>query len=320
MKILVTGGLGTVGHVLVKELHSRDHEVWICDLPHHHSYHYIRCDVGSFWQLRRIFEDHQFDVVYHLAAEFGRWNGEDFYDTLWRSNAIGTKNIIRMQEKHRFRLIHFSSSEVYGDYDGVMKEDVMDKYEIKQLNDYAMTKWVNEMQIMNSAAMHDTESVRVRLFNTYGPGEYFSPYRSVICRFIYCALFDIPYTVYLNHHRTSTYVTDTCRTLANISERFKPGEVYNIGGDQYHDIKYLSDLILNHLGKDDKIVTYSEGEPFTTKDKKVDLGKAKKDLDHKITVALEEGVPKTVDWMKSVYLRDDTDTDLTRSPHSQIDV
>ena len=99
MKILVTGGLGTVGHVLVKEFRERDHEVWICDLPHHHSYHYIRCDVGSFWQLRRIFEDHEFDVVYHLAAEFGRWNGEDFYDTLWRSNVIGTKNIIRLQEK-----------------------------------------------------------------------------------------------------------------------------------------------------------------------------------------------------------------------------
>lgn len=320
MKILVTGGLGTVGHVLVKELRERDNEVWICDLPHHHDDNYIRCDVGSFWQLQRIFDTHPFDIVYHLAAEFGRWNGEDYFDTLWQSNAIGTKNIIRMQERHKFKMVFFSSSEVYGDYDGVMVEDVMDKYEIRQLNDYAISKWVSEMQIMNSAAMHGTETVRVRLFNTYGPGEYYSQYRSVICRFIYCALFDLPYTVYLNHHRTSTYVTDTVRTLANISERFKPGEVYNIGGDQYHDIKYLSDLILKHLGKDDANVTYSEGEPFTTKDKKVDLSKSKRDLDHRTTVSLEEGIPKTVDWMRSVYLREDTDTDLTRSPHSQVDI
>lgn len=320
MKILVTGGLGTVGHVLVKELRGRSNDVWICDLPHHHDPQYLRCDVGSFWQLQRIFDHHEFDIIYHLAAEFGRWNGEDFYDTLWRSNAVGTKNVIRMQERYAFRLVHFSSSEVYGDYDGVMKEDVMDKYEVRQLNDYAITKWVNEQQIMNSEAMRGTESVRVRLFNTYGPGEYYSIYRSVICRFIYSALFNLPYTVYLNHNRTSTYVTDTVRTLANISERFKAGEVYNIGGDQYHDIKYLSDLILDYLRKDDSIVTYSEGEPFTTKDKKVDLSKAYKDLDHKTTVPLEEGIPRTIDWMQSVYLREDTNTDLTRSPHSQVDI
>ena len=136
----------------------------------------------------------QFDVVYHLAAEFGRWNGEDYYENLWRTNAVGTKNIIRMQEREGFQAVYFSSSEVYGDYDGVMSEDVMDRVEIKQINDYAMSKWVNEMQILNSATQYGTKSVRVRLFNTYGPGEYYSPYRSVICLFCYRILHDIPIT------------------------------------------------------------------------------------------------------------------------------
>jgi len=312
MRILVTGGLGTVGHVLVKELEQRGYEVWICDLPHYHRENYIRCDVGSAQQLGRIFDRHTFDFVYHLAAEFGRWNGEDYYDTLWRSNALGTKNIIRLQERQGFKLIFFSSSEVYGDYPDVMKEDVMDHYEVRQLNDYAISKWVNEMQVMNSVAQHGTESVRVRLFNTYGPGEYYSSYRSVICRFVYHALMDLPYKVFLDHHRTSTYSTDTARTLANIAERFKPGEVYNIGGEQYHDIKYLSDLILDELGKNDSLVEYVESEPFTTKDKKVDISKSKRDLDHDPKVSLEEGVPLTIDWMKSVYLDDNSQTDLRR--------
>ena len=39
----------------------------------------------------------RFDVVYHAAAEFGRWNGEDFYESLWRTNAVGTKNVIRLE-------------------------------------------------------------------------------------------------------------------------------------------------------------------------------------------------------------------------------
>lgn len=301
MNILVTGGLGTVGSVLVRELRRRGHDVWVLDLPHHHDTQYIRCDVGHFRQLERAFDGRRIDLVYHLAAEFGRWNGEDYYETLWHSNVIGTKNMVRLQERLGFRLVFFSSSEVYGDYDGVMSEDVMDKFEIKQLNDYAMTKWVGEMQVMNSAAMHGTESVRVRLFNTYGPGEFYSPYRSVCCLFIYRALMGLPYKVYRNHHRTSSYVDDTVNALANISERFHPGAVYNIGGGEYHDIQRLSDLILKACGKDDRLVEYVESEPFTTKDKKVDLSRAERDLDHVPRVTLEEGIERTVAWMKSVY-------------------
>ncbi len=76
-----------------------------------------------------------------------------------------------------------------------------------------------------------TESVVVRLFNTYGPGEYYSPYRSVNCRFFYCALHNLPWVVFSGHLRTSTYLADTVRTLANIADSFRPGETYNIGGD-----------------------------------------------------------------------------------------
>jgi dTDP-glucose 4,6-dehydratase len=299
MKVLVTGGLGVVGTALVGKLRSRGHDVWICD--HHHHAQYIRCDVGSFMHVERLFEGRGFDLVYHLAAEFGRWNGEDYYDTLWRTNAVGTKNLIRMQEKHRFKMVFASSSEVYGDYAELMHESVMEEHGARQLNDYALSKWVNEMQILNSADVNGTETVRVRLFNTYGPGEYYSPYRSVICRFIYCALFDLPYTVYTNHRRTSTYISDTVGTLANIAEKFRPGEVYNIGGAEHHDIRLLSDMILKCAGKTDRLVSYREAEPLTTGQKLVSIEKAMRDLDHRPAVTLEEGIPRTVDWMRAEY-------------------
>jgi len=299
--ILVTGGLGVVGSHLTRILRQRGHEVWVADLPHHHDKHYVRCDVGSFRQVERVFEGREFDFVYHLAAEFGRWNGEDYYDTLWRSNAVGTKNMLRMQERLGFRMVVTSSSEVYGDYDGVMVESVMDEVEVRQLNDYAITKWVNELQILNSAEMFGTETVRVRLFNTYGEGEHYSPYRSVNCLFTYRALHGMPYTVYLDHHRTSSYITDTAHTMANIADAFKPGEVYNIAGTEYHDIKTLSDLILAEVGIGDDLVTYQEAEPFTTRNKRVDVTKAVDDLGHESRVSLAEGVALTVAWMRQVY-------------------
>jgi len=300
-RVLVLGARGTVGTGLVDELNSRGHRLVLADRGLYSAPNYYKCDIGHYRQIERIFLENEVDYVYNLAAEFGRWNGEQFYENLWMTNVVGLKHIIRLQERFKFRLIHFSSSEVYGDYSGVMAEDVMDKIEVRQLNDYAISKWVNELQILNSADMAGTETVRVRLFNTYGPGEYYSPYRSAVCIFCYHALHGLPYTVYLGHRRTSTYVTDVCRTLANIIENFRQGEVYNIGGTELHDMRTVSDIILKTLRRDSSSVTYKEAEPFTTKDKIVDVTKAVRDLKHAPKVGLEEGIARTLEWMKRVY-------------------
>jgi len=300
-KVLVTGGRGFIGSNLTRELEKRGYEVWACDLTHADGDRYVRCDVGKFRQVERLFEEHDFDYVYHAAAEYGRWNGEDYYENLWLTNAVGTKNVTRLQEKKRFRMIFFGSAEVYGDYDGVMSEDVMEKIPIKQMNDYAIAKWVNELQILNSASMFGTETVRVRLFNVYGPGEHFTPYRGFIPKFMFKALHDEPYTVFLGHKRTLEYVEDICRSLANIIDDFRPGEVYNLGGDKQYEVKYVSDIILRCLGRDDSKVTYKEAEPFTTRVKTPDSSKAKRDLKFKLTVPLEEGIQRTADWFKRLY-------------------
>jgi len=314
MRVLVTGGMGTLGRGVVQELLARGYEVVSADIGHGPdevgfslrtdipSPTYVRCDVGEHRQMERVFETMgPFQYVYHTAAEFGRWNGEDFYEQLWRTNVIGTKNLIRLQERLRFRLVHFSSSEVYGDWPEIMVESVMNEREIKQMNDYAMTKWVNEMQIRNSAIQHGTESVVVRIFNTYGPGEYYSPYRSVNCRFMYCALKGIPWVVFRGYGRTSTFIADSVRTLANIVRSFKPGEVYNIGGDQYHTIEDLSDLTLKVTGADPRLVEYRDSEILTTRAKRVDTSKSVRDLGHKNSYGMEEGLRLTADWMRKAY-------------------
>ena len=99
----------------------------------------------------------------------------------------------------------------------------------------------------------------------------------------------------------STYIDDTVRTLANIVANFKPGEVYNIAGNELHDMKRVSDIILSYLGKDDSLVEYRDVEEATTLEKRVDASKAIRDLGHKSTVAIEEGIPRTINWQKEVY-------------------
>lgn len=300
--ILVTGGLGSVGNPLVEELETRGHDVWVADLPWSERDKYYRVDVSEYRQLAKIFKQHDFEYVYHLAAEFGRKNGEDFYETMWKSNAIGTKNMLRLQQEHGFRMIFSSSSEVYGDYDEVMEESVpLEEGGVRQLNDYAISKWVNEQQILNATDRYDTETVRIRLFNTYGPGEEYSEYRSVVCKFCYRALHDMGYHVYEDHHRSFTYIGDTVETLANIVDNFQPGEVYNISSTDYRGVKELSDVVLDYLDMDDHKVEYRGIEEHNTLNKKSSIERAKRDLNHDPSTTLEEGVPKTIEWMREHY-------------------
>jgi dTDP-glucose 4,6-dehydratase len=111
-----------------------------------------------------------------------------------------------------------------------------------------------------------------------------------------------PVTVFRGHTRTSSYLEDTCRTLCNITENFKPDKVYNIGGTELHDIETLANIVWNHTGADPLLIKYSdEEEIMTTRSKRVDVSKAVADLNHNPTVSLDEGIHRTISWMRAYY-------------------
>ena len=301
--ILVTGGRGFIGTNLTNELRSRGHKVWTCDILHGDDSQHLRADTSVFQQMDAIFQKRKYDFVYHLAAEYGRWNGEDHYENLWRTNVIGTKNMLRLQEQHKFKMIFFSSAEVYGDYDKLMSEDVMDRVPIKQMNDYAISKWAGELQCINHATMFGTEIVRVRPVGCYGPHEYYNPYRGVIPIFVYHTLMGKPFTVYRGHKRIFDYVKDTCNTFANIVDNFIPGEVYNVGGREEWvvSIEELADIVLKAIGTSIQLAEYKKEESFTTRTKIVDFSKARKDLKHDPQIDIYEGIKLYVSWARAVY-------------------
>lgn len=313
MKILITGCKGVVGSKLLEQLKKNGHKVFGIDLMHTSDNYghglgsvenqdYFRCDIGEYRQIRSVIEFVKPDVVYNCAAEFGRWNGEHFYEQVWRTNTVGLKHILRLQEEHRFRLVQCSTSEVYGDYNDVMWENVINEVPIIQMNDYAISKRANEMQIINSRVQYDTETVVVRIFNTYGPGEWYHPFRSVNCIFTYNLLKGKPITVFPGHTRTSTFIYDCVNALANIATNFKNGEVYNLASKQHHTIEEMARIILKETKADPNLVTWAKkSEILTTKDKLVNANKASVDLGMKESVSLQSGIRKTVAWMKKYY-------------------
>jgi len=105
MKILVTGSLGVIGSKLINVLTNNGHNVFGLDLFHTNALYghglgkvtndnYFRCDISEYRQLKYIIDYVKPDLVYNCAAEFGRWNGEYFYDDLNKENKVtGDANI-----------------------------------------------------------------------------------------------------------------------------------------------------------------------------------------------------------------------------------
>lgn len=316
MQILVTGSQGTLGKKLVAELTRRGHNVFGCDL-HHGEKNEIRADVAEMRQVDNVFGQIQPEVVYHLAAEFGRMNGQHYYEQLWKSNVIGTRNIIEACTKAAAHLVFASSSEAYGDTaenGHALQEDDLLTQVPNFHNEYALSKWTNEKQIQIASANSQLKATTLRFFNAYGPGEEYNNYRSVVCLFIYRLLHNLPITVYENYNRVFMYVSDWANTVANVAERANalmtiPSHlrVFNIGGEEYVSIETLVEKLKSLIPETKSVITVLPKEQANITNKRPDNERAKSWLGHYPKVTLDQGLPWTVQWMRKRYSKPECD-------------
>lgn len=298
MRIAVTGSLGTLGRPLVAELRKRGHEVWGIDLRHDANPQHVRADVAEFRQLDLAFCKVRPNVVYHLAAEFGRHNGEDFTEQLWRTAMVGTRNVLELSRLNESSLLFASSSEVYGELEREwLREDATEKQVILHPNEYALSKWANERQILAYQARYFTEVTRLRFFNAYGPGEAYHPYRSVVALFCHRALHGLPLPVFKDYWRTFMHIDDFIPTLANACEADLKHDVYNIGGTDFRSVEDLARIVLDEVGGAAGMELIAE-DRHNVRSKRPDIERARQDLGHDPTILLEEGVPETLNWMR----------------------
>ena len=298
MKILILGNQGTIGRPLTQELIKRGHDVYGADLMHCGEEKYKRCDIRYFKQVQELFKN-DFDVCYLLSAEFGRINSDDHYENVWETNVIGTRNILEIQREKKFKLIFASSSEIYGELNvPFLNEDMVT---VMQKNDYAISKWVNEIQCKNFREKYGNEILVLRFFNAYGEGELYNDYRSVCALFCYRALHGIPYEVYEGYKRVFMWIYDFIPTLANACDKFVNGETINIGGEEYRSVHELSDIVLKESGKTDDLVKYLPEDKHNVVCKRTDISKACKLLGHKPKVILEDGIKLNIQWMREIY-------------------
>jgi dTDP-glucose 4,6-dehydratase len=325
VRILITGSEGTIGKPLQKELRRCGHDVFCCDLMHTSEPFYMRADISERRELSFVFSNARPGLVFHLAAEFGRQNGESYFERMWRTNVIGTQNVIRECIAHDSRLVFASSSEAYGRADLYarqeedFKEEWLDRFAPEFHNQYALSKWTNERQIFMAARNEELKAIVLRLFNIYGPGEFYTPYRSVVCLLLYRLLKGLPVTVYENSFRSHLYVQDWAEWVAQIAQGEIlsvitrkaspwPGSgssgvpVFNLGGVEYESTMALKNRIVEIIGgSSSAVVTVLREEYANIASKMPDISLARNWLQYAPKTTLQEGLARTAAWMRKTY-------------------
>lgn len=324
MKILVTGALGTIGRPLCRALEENGHRVVGVDMAHAPMPRskYIRADVSDFREFSAAVAEFQRDkepieLCYHLAAEFGRINGAEHYERLWRSNCIGLRTVLNVlggKRGRKPRLVHASTSEVYGDRNTgasgplPLEETIADDFP-RPMNDYAISKYANELQLRSIETKRcGVQWTGVRLFNVYGPGEVGNARRSVIAQFVLSMLRGDRVVAYAETWRDALFIDDAIAALGRFALPWKPWlakRFMNLSGGQYESIRQVAALVAAIVSEEAgirystiiKLIDWRTTEPGNSPHKMPGRERpANRILKWRPQVSLEDGVRATVRW------------------------
>lgn len=302
MTVVVTGAQGTIGQVLCAALRAQGHAVFGIDRFATEAPSSRRVDVANYRELHDALDAWKLgeqDMVMHLAAEPGRVYGSEHWEDLWRTNCIGLRNVLQLQERLGFRLVWFSTSEVYGDRYGVAKEQEVEDRPCVPLNDYGITKLAGELMIRNSPMKAQT--VIVRPFNCYGPPERPTPYRSIVGRFLWAGLQGRPLVVYRGS-RCWMYIDDLVAPVARIpalwDHQARRASI-NLGVPWSVTNLELARACCKAAGAPDSLIALDDRGDGAAFEKQTDFLRAVAWLGYHPRVELDEGLRRTVQWLRS---------------------
>ncbi|MFZ2492485.1 MAG: NAD-dependent epimerase/dehydratase family protein [Thermoanaerobaculia bacterium] len=254
---LVTGGAGFIGSHLVDELIAMGHEVVALDDLSgglrenvNGAAHFVEGSCTDAPLVGRIFEEHGFDFVYHLAAYAAEGLSHFIRRFNYTNNVIGSVNIINASVNHGVRCLVFTSSiAVYGAGQTPMSESLVPMPE----DPYGIGKYAIELDLAAARKMFGLEYVVFRPHNVYGPRQNTGDrYRNVIGIFMNQMLAGKPLTIFGDgtQSRAFTDVSDVVPTMARSAENPDAfGEVFNIGSERVYSVNELAELVQQAAGR-----------------------------------------------------------------------
>lgn len=303
-KVLVTGGAGFVGSTLVRKLLEMGFLVTVLDdlstglpenLPKSDKLKLVEGDVRDFDLISKVIREHPY--VLHLAAQAFIPFSYEMPLQVAQVNAIGSINILKACKNSKIRrLVHISSSEVYGPAQYVPMNE---KHPLQPYSTYSVAKLAADLWAQTFFWEHKLPVVILRPFNTFGPWEslpYFIP--EMIRQ---CLKEQIIHVGNLQTSRDFTYVEDTTKAMIKALEIENiEGEIINIGTSQTHKMKDILILIKKETGAEEKRVMLDKSRlrPRDVETLVTDNSKARKILGWTPKTTFEEGIRKTIKWYK----------------------
>lgn len=303
-KILVTGGAGFIGSNLVAALIDAGHELIVLDdlssgvkqLVNSRAT-FVQGSVVDEKALLSAFSLRP-EYVMHLAALFANQNSVDHPLQDLSVNGFGTIKLFEFCKRFDIRkVLYVSSSCVYG---GQVRMDESDE-KFYPDTPYAITKLLGERYAGFWARQHNLNIAIVRLFNTYGPGEFPGRYRNVIPNFIRSALNGDQLTILGTGEETRdfTYVADTVRGMCMVLfGDTVPADVFNIGTGKKTRIIDLAVTINAYVGNNAGVIYQPRRNWDAVINRQACVNKISTLLGFEAAIDLTAGIHLTCDWIR----------------------
>jgi len=300
-KYLVTGGAGFIGSHMCDKLTSLGHEVVCFDnlsTGKNIREKFIKGDVNNINDLRPVFEQNNFDGVFHYAATVGvKRTIENPLMVL--EDVKGIMNILELSLKHgKPKVVFASSSEIYGEPKEIPERE---DGEIDPKMPYSVVKLIGEKFLEAYYKEHGLKTCSLRFFNVYGSRQENGGYGFVVGMFIKNVLNGLPPIVFGDGSQTRdfVYIDDNIEAtwLAMQSDKAN-GEVINIGVGQPITILELANKIISLTGVDIR-PEFKENTRMDVIHRCPKVDKMIELLNFKPKVSLEEGLKKTIDLQAS---------------------
>ncbi len=317
-KALITGGAGFIGSHLARRLLSENYEVTVLDnlftgtkaniydlLPNKR-FTFILHDVTQpFWG--------QFDEIYNLACPASPIHYQRNPVETIKTSFLGMMNVMELALKTKAKVLHTSTSEVYGD---PLVHPQVESYwgnvnTIGTRSCYDEGKRAAETLARDYHCEYGVDVRMIRIFNTYGPNMHPQDGR-VISNFIMQALQGKPITIYGegNQTRSFQYVDDLVEVIrrymevdAEKLETFCRAHglltpVINTGNPEEYTIRELAEQVVAALPEGGSKLVYEPLPQDDPKRRKPDITLAKELLGWTPVIPLKDGLAKTIDYFR----------------------
>ena len=308
-KVLVTGAGGFIGSRLTERLVELGAEVralvhynslgawgWLDDSPHKREIEILAGDIADPGCVQRAVEGRE--VVFHLAALIAIPYSYLAPASYGRVNIEGALNVLEAARRWNIeRLVHTSTSEVYGT---ALRTPINEDHPLQGQSPYSATKIAADKLVESYYRSFDVPAVTVRPFNTYGPRQ---SARAVVPTIITQALTQPTIRLgNLTATRDLNFVDDTVRGFLCAAVTPQAiGQTINIGSGREIAIGELARLILRMTESQASIESDEQRvRPAKSEVERLlaDNTRAKQLLGWSPTVSLEDGLQRTIAWLR----------------------